>query len=113
MDGMMKLWRGEQSLKMAFWFFGVIIKLVLFLILNSVNTMAKYGLLPPAAFYLLLSLMMVYNVVCYVGIWRSASRYDGVRIWAVLAKIYVAVFALLLIYDANVLLGVGKIHSAR
>ena len=33
-------------------------------------------------------LMMVYGIIASIGLWRSASRYAGPRMWAILSKVF-------------------------
>ena len=78
-----KFWNGDLSLPMSYWGVGVGVGLafgftvgILLAILNMSED-AMWGFIIP---------FQVYTVV---GIWRSADRYKGKKIWAILAKIAV------------------------
>lgn len=85
-----RLWRGEYSLARTYWGFGALVSVCWQLALWLMA-------LDPAGwlFMGLHVVMAVYFCVVYVGIWRAAGRYRGSRIWAWLARLAVALSALL------------------
>ena len=80
-----RLWRGEVSLPITYWVWGVAgnigWKFVIALALAT-----DMGMLA----LLFALLYIVYLVLIFVAIWRSAGRYRGNRIWADLALISLA-----------------------
>ena len=96
MKKLRSLWLGELPLNEAFWTWAITISLLvnltsslLFLALISVDRpwtalLAGYGLSVP------------YNVLAVVGVWRSASHYQGATAHADLARIASASVMLLL-----------------
>ena len=91
MNNVVRLWRGELTLQVAFWnwavFGGVIINLVssaLFLILLLNDQLI-------AAFIIGYGFSLPYNILVFVGVWRSAEKYTGDQRWAELAKIATAI----------------------
>lgn len=75
------LWRGDFSLGMTYWGFAQLGGLIL--------AVPQLGLRVKgfvAAAEVLDGMALVYSFVVIVGIWRSASRYPGPRIWADLAR---------------------------
>ena len=87
LNPLQRLWRGDLSLKDAFWNWAVtggllvnIASSILFLVL----IMADH---PIAALITGYALSIPYNIIVLVGVWRSADRYDGDRQWASLARI--------------------------
>lgn len=93
-----KLWRGEYSLPITYWVFGVLGNIFLGPPLNFIDPIAS-----PVLFYSLLSLITVYSVIVAVGIWRSATKYHGLLLWKYLAKI-VAVISLVSVLATSVIL---------
>ena len=86
MEKLRTLWKGDLPLGDAFWTWallgGLLVNIstsVLFLVLIMLDhpwpaLIVGYGFSVP------------YNVVVVVGVWRSASRYDGPRTYADLAR---------------------------
>lgn len=78
-----KLKDGYYGLTVTFWIF-------VFIGLSVVNSLVDFlaWRFQDAAvvFYLLL---MVYSAIITVGVWNSTKRYDGFKIWSILAKIFV------------------------
>jgi hypothetical protein len=85
-EGFRKLWRGEQKLSVAYWGYLVLpnVALRLFSAISGNSevqaTLAFGG--------------MIYFGFVSVGIWRSANRYRGRRVWAYLAQGIVALNAI-------------------
>jgi hypothetical protein len=75
------LWRGEFSLAMTYWGFAQLGGLVL-----AVPQLGLRVLKLNDAADVLDGIALAYSVVVIVGIWRSAARYPGHRIWADLAR---------------------------
>lgn len=75
------LWRGEFSLAMTYWGFAQLGGLVL-----AIPQLGLRVLKLNDAADVLDGIALVYSVVVIVGIWRSAARYTGHRIWADLAR---------------------------
>jgi hypothetical protein len=57
----------------------------------------------PLAFYSLLALVFVYSILVSVGIWRSATKYQGLSLWKYLAK-FVAILSFVSVGATSVLL---------
>lgn len=76
------VWRGEFPLSTTYWGFaqlgGGVIQLVLLGLVAA-------GLSGVAV--VLSTLALVYSTIATVGIWRSARRYTGNRVWADLARL--------------------------
>ena len=93
MDLIKGLWRGNVPLSRTFWLFGFGVNLLLtiallYLTLQTDLLTTKIG----AIFYLLLLLFFViYGPFILIGIWRSASQYQGFQRYAIAAKIMVII----------------------
>lgn len=81
------LWSGDLPLGEAFWTYAVgggftvnVVTSLLFLVLISADW-------PIAGLVVGYGLSVPYNVVALVGVWRSATRYQGARAHADLARI--------------------------
>ena len=80
-----KLYNGEYSLARTFWLCYFLVSFLIGLLQSALAATVMGVLL-----YLALSVIaLVYGVICVVGIWRAASKYTGLALWAILAKIYV------------------------
>lgn len=98
------MWRGEQSLAMTYWVFGVLGGLVFRVIFEVLDRHVFHisAMKGGEALYLLaLLLFFVYFIIVYVGIWRSAGRYEGPGAWTVLARVLVVLGTLSLAYAAT------------
>ena len=98
-----RVWRGEYPLRLSFWGLSVGIGVLMLLFWSNVGgTVARPGS-PLNTFvesigqrnWLLISgplsgLCWIYLIISLVGVWRSARRYEGWRIWRWLSWIFVA-----------------------
>jgi len=75
------LWRGEFPLPITYWGFAQLGGLVLAVPQLGLRVMKLDDIAD-----VIDGLALVYSVVVVVGIWRSAARYTGHRIWADLAR---------------------------
>ena len=96
MTAILRLWRGELPLPVAFWNWAVIggfavnaatSLLFLFLVMQDE---------PFIAFVIGYALSIPYNLLATVGVWRSAAHYDGDPRWATIARIVTVVMMVLL-----------------
>ena len=81
-----RLWRGEFSLPMSYWVWGVLGNRVSGLAVNLVASSTD----SPGPTLAVGAVSIVYFVIVTVGIWRSSSRYPGRRLWRDLARVSVA-----------------------
>jgi len=88
-----RLWAGEVPLARVFWSFAIIGGTAL----NALITLLALALLSsgaPAVFAVAaFALPIPYNLLVLVAVWRSASAYQGPRLWADLARIGAIVWA--------------------
>ena len=92
---------GDFGLAKTYWLYfilgGMAINLLLFFPMSS----SSFGLIVVS-----MLAAIVYVIVVLTGVWNSASRYTGSKIWSVLAKIIVGanavflVFAVILMFSA-------------
>lgn len=90
MDIIKQIWSGQAGLAKTYWLYGMAASFVWGIALSMVTP----GSL---AAQITVGLLVVYSVIVNVGIWRSASRYEGPKVWAVLAKMAVAAIPALFI----------------
>ena len=109
MGVILKLYKGEYSLGKAYWLFGNIVPAVLFLIIfglifltssDPLEKLLNQDFVPESFFVsilvLILSLLtLAYIIVSVIGIWRSAQKYSGKKIWSLLAKVTIIIGGLL------------------
>jgi len=93
-----KLWRGDQSLPMTFWVWGVVAIIGMSVASQFVVMgLAFSGLVKGVLFIgiVLAVAMLGYFVLVLVGIWRSAGNYSGPLVWKFAARTVVVLFAML------------------
>lgn len=85
-----KLWDGDYSLAKSYWGFTVLASLLAVAAVRFFSFIAGDGL-APFLFLVYFAAVFVYSPVAMVGVWRSSKRYAGARIWAILARLCVAI----------------------
>lgn len=75
--------KGEIALWKTYWLFGVVGNIVATFLINV------FAYFSETLFFLILVLMIIYKIIVFIAIWNSASKYTGVKVWAILAKIMV------------------------
>ena len=88
-----RLWGGEVPLARAFWSYAVIGGTAL----NALTTLLAMALLsmdaPAALAVIVFTLPIPYNLLVLVAVWRSAGAYQGLGVWADLARVAIVVWA--------------------
>ena len=99
---LVKLFRGDISLPITYWVFGVLIGNIGFLGLNKLLELNFFNL---ASHKYSDQLFLTYNFIVIlltafilIAIWRSAKKYDGPEIWKNLARIAVVIGAIKVLY---------------
>ena len=99
-----KLWRGEFPLVTAYWVFGWLIggsirilSIILDRDLLHVSAL-EYG---HVLLYSFFAVAMAYNVLLWGGLWRSAAKYPGRKVWRVLVQITVVLGVLAALGDVR------------
>jgi hypothetical protein len=90
-----KLKDGNYSLKKSFWLFYFIF-MVLFTII-FISIVAILEISPRLSIIILLTytlIISIYSYFLFSGIWESANRYKGSRIWSIVSKLII-VFTLI------------------
>lgn len=73
---------GDFGLAKTYWLYGVVVQMIGNMLLTAVAP--SLG----ATLVLILHLaLMIYWVVAAIGTWRAADRYQGNKLWPVLAKV--------------------------
>ena len=88
-----RLWAGEVPLARAFWSYAMIGGTAL----NGVMTLLALALLtmdvPAVVAVVAFALPIPYNLLVLVAVWRSAGAYQGLRLWADLARAAIVIWA--------------------
>ena len=90
MHTMRRLWNGDLSLPVAFWIASVAVLVVAMFVLPNFLLSVDTGA-ATAFVFISISVATVacgYQVLATVGVWRSAGRYPGPRLWALLARVF-------------------------
>jgi hypothetical protein len=99
MELLRSLWRGDVSLVRTFWGFGV--GGYFFFGIASTYVESQRAIfstnIKSAVVISLGLLLLVYCVLVFVAIWRSANKYKGLQRYAILAKACVVVGVLVII----------------
>ncbi len=85
---------GNYSLPMTYWVYGVLGGFVWAVAISSIvgALSSQVGAESLRSILQVLYLMMLgYFAAVYIGIWKSADKYEGNKIWSVLAKFIVIV----------------------
>ena len=91
MNNVVRLWRGELTLQVAFWNWAVVGGLIINLPSSALFLLLLLNDQLIAALILGYGLSLPYNILVFVGVWRSAEQYTGDQRWAELAKIATAI----------------------
>jgi hypothetical protein len=109
-----QLWRGEIALSRAFWKFGVLVPVILVIAFGVLSWAVLIfmsfflfagpsapGWLGGAPFVILAMMVLVlaYQVIACVGVWRSAGKYSGKPIYSALARGVLALFLAVVVTD--------------
>lgn len=86
---LLKLFRGDIKLLLTFWTFCISLPLLGDLIFTQLvfPLLDVESAAGTASMFVWGTFMAVYGVIASIGLWRSASRYAGPRVWAILAKL--------------------------
>lgn len=106
-----KIWNGELPLYKVYWIYGVLVSVIIRLFVEvSFNFVSlDYA---SAFSYFLVAVVVPYQILVSVGVWRSATAYTRNKIWAVLAKI-VAVLWVFVALGVAIQTYKGEINSVH
>ncbi|MHA3318962.1 hypothetical protein [Legionella pneumophila] len=93
MEYIKKLWKGDISLGITFWVFGVVVLgcfriLFYFINQNYISIIVKYGNYP---IYILSAIALLYSFFIWIAIWSSSIKYNGSKFIAAVAKVIVII----------------------
>ena len=92
-----RLMFGDYGLYKTYWVLGYFVGAIASPIIYLIESGSRLQLLAFAHF--------IYQFIVYIGIWNAAKKYEGLRLWAVLAKI-TSVFGIL--FRLVNLINIGK-----
>lgn len=81
-----KIWTGDLPLFKVYWIYGVLGGLIIKVIVEGSYYFVSLNYLTVFS-YTLVALVLAYQLLLSVGIWRSAEAYKKSKVWPVLAKI--------------------------
>lgn len=110
-----RIWRGHVGLMKLFWFYGVAVTVFLWLIVSGILYRLAMGGMSSILFLffavVFLSVLVGYQVLVSVGMWKSAGNYEGPKVWAVLARSAVALAGVWLLADLLIFFQVASIDA--
>lgn len=92
---MRKLWNGDVPLSVAYWVYGWLLPLGLALVFVILGVTLVPGSVPARLFVLVVG---CYTLLWGTGTWRAASKYQGLKLWAFLAKAHIVAPLVLLAF---------------
>ena len=84
---------GDFGLAKTYWLYFVVGSNLLWLLLMFPISSSSLGLIVVSTLA-----AIAYDIVVLTGVWNSASRYTGSKIWSILAKIIVGANAVFLVF---------------
>lgn len=105
MDIIENVWTGKAGLARTYWLYGVA---------AGFAWGVPFATVTPGSYLAMAigALFVVYLIVVNVGIWRAASRYEGPKVWGILAKAAVAAFPALLVVGTLLAIVVPAAHKS-
>lgn len=88
------LWRGKVPLGEAFWLYGVAVGTFLNVLASLFFVLTNALEAPEALAIAVFYLPVPYNVFAAVVVWRSAGRYAGPPVYALLARVIALLWAI-------------------
>lgn len=95
-----KLSRGDYGLAKTYWLYGVAVGIVVNIVFSIIKS--------PGIIAIALLAYAVYEIPVIMGIWRSATKYTGPNVWAVLAKVASVFGALMMLGGLLTTVGLMK-----
>lgn len=92
---MKKLWNGDVPLSVAYWVYGWLLPMGLALVFVILGITLVPGSVPARLFVLVVG---CYTLLWGTGTWRAASKYQGLKLWAFLAKAHIVAPLVLLAF---------------
>ncbi len=91
-----RLWNGDYSLAVTFWVFGVLVRILEWILVKYVEFLDLANKMAPWLFNVTVVLAIALEVCILVGMWRSAGKYKGFRLWPILVRavVLLAIFSL-------------------
>ena len=83
-----KLKDGDFGLAKTFWIYNILIGVVvqfMYAIIESIEPSTSMFLMMIAVSII----VVIYGIICMIGLWKAASKYIGTRVWPVLTKIWI------------------------
>ena len=89
MNFLLKLKAGDYGLAKTYWLYGVVVNIA-YRLIDLAVTKFSFELS-----IVLFFIMAIYTFFQIFGLWNAASRYEGLKIWAVIAKVLAVLGAML------------------
>lgn len=87
-----QLWRGQLPLGEAFWRYSIVYNLLLNVLATATAAALVVNKAPIALAVIAHLASLPYSICAAIGMWRSADRYAGPRLYADAAKVAVMVW---------------------
>ena len=114
MNYIKRFWNGDISLVISYWVIGCLLNIIVSFIIGFVLTLifALIGISDISLNLFLHLILSAWVIFLTVGIWRSANKYQGKKIWVYLTKI-VLIIGLDLIISSSLIVIFDKLLSSR
>ena len=104
MNYIKRFWNGDISLVISYWVIGCLLNIIVSFIIGFVLTFifALIGISDISLNLFLNLFLFAWVIFLTVGIWRSANKYQGKKIWVYLTKIVLIIGIIYLIGETIV-----------
>ena len=95
-----QLWRGDIPLVKTFWLFWLLpaVTFPIFQELLTFTIAPVFGILYVFIHITLSIGFTIYQIICIKGLWSSATRYEGKKVWAIATKTFIIIGITLTVY---------------
>lgn len=100
MNSLSRFWNGDYRLVHSFWLWGLLVSQPFGILTVALAFFIGSSMGFGAGVFVYLALMIPFISFIYVGLWRSATKYQG-RVWGVLVKFIIVAGVLNFIYAAT------------
>jgi hypothetical protein len=106
-----QLWRGDVRLPITYWVFGALVGLAVglaYMVIEFNYMKIANSSFGPFLLLFLAIIVIIHQMFWSIATWRSARKYNGSRVWSVLARVAVVIGVIQIIVAVPNLLGVGS-----
>jgi len=92
-----RLLNGDVGLAKTFWIFNILVNIIV-----SIGIWFATDANATIPFFVFVIFSVIWTPIILISIWRAATKYAGNRVWAILAKVWVVMDALVHVVNISV-----------